>query len=399
MSEPTFATVTPSLRQMRIATAVYFFISGFGYSAWASRIPSIKDHLHLNEAQLGSILFLLPVGLMFTLPITNQLLGRFSSKAIMLFGSVFFNIMLCMAGFVSAPWQLVLILFSFGASRNLLNLSMNAIAVKLQAMYIRSIMTSFHGIWSLAGFAGAALGYFMVSFHVSIRWHLPLVGLAMTLLSLLFYSTALYQPPAPARDKKIFALPDRYLLQFALIAFACMACENTMYDWSGIYFQQAVHSSRPTAVAGFVLYMVAMTAGRFWGDRLVNQVGIEKILLYSGGLITVGLLTAVLLPYPVTASIGFMFTGLGVSCIVPLVFNLAGQSKSMNSHTALAAISTVGYLGFLLVPPIVGFIAQVAGIRVSFGLIALLGILIVRMVRNIRVQPSPASGPSQPSLH
>lgn len=328
---------------------------------------------------------------MFTLPITNQLLGRFSSRAIMLFGSVFFNIMLCFAGFVSAPWQLVIILFCFGASRNLLNLSMNAMAVRVQAMYTQSIMTSFHGIWSLAGFAGASLGYFMVSFHVSVSWHLPLVGAAMTLLSLLFYSTSLYQAPTPVQNKKIFALPDRYLLRFALIAFACMACENTMYDWSGIYFQQAVHSSRPTATAAFVLYMVAMTSGRFWGDQLVNRIGIERILLYSGALISSGLLIAVLLPYAITASIGFVFTGLGVSCIVPLVFNLAGRSTTMSSHTALAAISTVGYLGFLLVPPMVGFIAQLAGIRVSFGIIALLGLLIVWMVRNIKAQSAPVT--------
>lgn len=391
-------TPVSSMRQMRIATAVYFFVSGFGYSAWASRIPTIKDHLHLNDAQLGSILFALPVGLLLTMPLTNHLLGKFTSRGIMLFGSIFFNIMLCFAGFVNAAWQLVIIMFCFGSSRNLMNLSMNAQAVSVQAFYSRSIMTMFHGLWSLAGFAGAAIGYFMVSFHVSTAWHLPAAGLSMTVLSLIFYSHTLYQPPAKKTNKKIFALPDRYLLQFALIAFVSMACENTMYDWSGIYFRNAVHSTKPMATAAFVLYMVAMTAGRFLGDSLVNHIGIEKILKYSGVLITIGLLTAVVLPYPVTASVGFVFTGLGVSCIVPLVFNLAGRSKTMSGHTALAAISTVGYLGFLMVPPLVGFIAQAAGIRVSFGVMAVLGALIVWMISNIKEEnteiekPPTASG-------
>lgn len=375
---------SPSFRQMRIAIAVFFFISGFGYAAWASRIPTIKEQLHLNEAQLGSILFVLPVGLMVTMPFTNYLLGRFTSRAIMLSGSVFFSVMLCFAGFATAAWQLVIILFCFGSSRNLLNLSMNAQAVSIQGLSDKSIMTSFHGLWSLAGFSGAALGYLMVSLHISTEWHLPAVGISMTILSLLFYSNSLDQPPAKKINRKIFALPDKYLLQFALIAFASMACENTMYDWCGIYFQKAVHSTRPAATAGFVLYMVAMTSGRFAGDWVVTRIGIEKILHYSGILITAGLLTAVLLPYPVTASIGFIFTGLGVSCIVPLVFNLAGKSKTMNSHTALAAISTVGYLGFLVVPPLVGFIAQAGGIRLSFGIIATLGFLIIWMANNIK---------------
>ena len=166
-----------------------------------------------------------------------------------------------------------------------------------------------------------------------------------------------------------------------------MACENTMYDWSGIYFEKALHTSKPTATAAFVFYMVAMTTGRFAGDKLVGRLGIKNILKYSGGLIFSGLLLAVLAPRPFTAGLGFVLTGAGVSCVVPLVFSMAGKSKTMGSASAIAAISTIGYLGFLIVPPLVGFVAQAAGLRVAFSIIALLGALIVVLITS----PQPLS--------
>lgn len=378
-------TITTSPRNIRIANAIFFFISGFSYSAWAARIPTIKHNLHLNEAQLGAILFALPVGLMLTMPLTNYLLGKYSSRAIMLLGALSFNLMLCFVGFAAAPWQLVIILFGFGSARNLFNLSTNAQAVSVQKLYDKSIITTFHGIWSIAGFAGAALGYIMVSFNVATNWHLPIVGVSMMALSLFAFSNTLYEPVIKQQERKpVFSLPDKFLIKFSVIAFVSMACENTMYDWSGIYFEKAVHSSKSTATAAFVFYMVAMTSGRFLGDKLVTRIGIKRILFYSGILISTGLLIAVLLPYTVPAIIGFVFTGLGVSCIVPLIYSLASKSTSMSSARALASISTISYLGFLIVPPMVGFIAEAAGIRFSFAVIAMMGSIVIWMVSKIK---------------
>jgi MFS family permease len=149
-----------------MATAVIFFISGFGYTTWASRIPSIQHQLHLNEAQLGAALFALPVGLMATMPLTNYLLNRVSSSRIILFGAIAFAITLGFLGYAAQYWQFIIVLLCFGSSRNLLNLSMNTESVAVQALYKKSIMTTFHGIWSLAGFGGAALGYLMVYANV-----------------------------------------------------------------------------------------------------------------------------------------------------------------------------------------------------------------------------------------
>jgi MFS family permease len=377
-------TLARTPKQLRLANAIFFFLSGFGYSSWASRIPTIKHQLHLNEAQLGGILFAMPVGLLLTLPLTGKLLSKYSSRRIMFFGGLFFSVVLACIGFAANVWQLALVLFCFGVSRNLFNISVNAQAVAVQALYERSIMANFHGIWSMAGFVGAAVGYFMVYYNVGTNYHLLGVSILLVVFSLWFIKGTIYQAPVPQIKKKLFTLPDKSLLNFALICFASMACENTMYDWSGIYFEKVIHVSKATATEGFVVYMIAMTLGRFVGDAGVNRLGIKNLLRFSGVFICGGLLLAVLLPYTITAIIGFILVGLGVSCIVPMVFQMAGKSTTMSGGTALAAISSIGYLGFLIVPPFIGFIAQVAGLRVSFGLISLLGALVAVLVYKIK---------------
>jgi MFS family permease len=377
------SSVSRTPKQLRIANAVFFFISGFGYASWASRIPTIQHQLHLNEAQLGGILFALPIGLMLTLPLTGRLLSTYSSRSVMLFGALFFSVVLGFIGFSFSVWQLVLGLFCFGVSRNLFNISTNAQAVGVQALYDKSIMATFHGIWSLAGFAGAAGGYFMVYYNIGTAYHLLGVSILLIIFTLWFISGTIYQEPVPQQRKKLFTLPEKSLITFSLICFASMACENTMYDWSGIYFEKVIHVSRARATAGFVVYMIAMTLGRFVGDAAVNKFGIKNLLRFSGVFIFCGLLLSVLFPFQLTAAFGFILVGLGVSCIVPMVFQMAGRSTTMSSGTALASISSIGYLGFLIVPPFIGFIAQVAGLQWSFGLISLLGALIVVLVYSI----------------
>jgi fucose permease len=373
--------------KMRIANSVFFFVSGFGYSSWASRIPSIKHQLNLNEAQLGVVLFAMPVGLMLTMPLTAKMIKHFSSRIMMLIGALAFSLVLCLPGFAAYMWQLIVVLFFVGSTRNILGLSMNSQAVGIQALYDKSIMVTFHGIWSLAGFGGAAVGYLMVLFNVAPSYHLLGVGVAMLILSVIFYPSTYDYQPAETPNKSVFSMPDKHLLKFSLICFASMACENTLYDWSGVYFEKVVHATKSFAEAGFVVYMVTMTIGRFAGDRVVSAIGIKKVLTYSSSLVLAGLLVSVFLPYTLTVYLGYAMIGMGVSCIVPLIFSMAGKSKTMNSSQALAAISTVGYLGFVIVPPIVGFIAQAANLQIAFFVVAAFAAMMIWLVRKIEDEP------------
>ncbi|TGE10589.1 MFS transporter [Hymenobacter fodinae] len=373
--------VTP--KQARVAIALFFFVSGFGFSTWASRIPTIQHQLGLNEAELGGVLLALPTGLMLTLPVTGLLLRRFSSRQVMLVGAILYNVALALLGFAAHTWQLVALLFCFGSSRNLLNISMNAQSVGVQAQYDRSIIATFHGVWSVAGFAAAAVGAALIRERVAPAPHFAVVALLLTAVALYNYRHSLALPPAPEERRPGFSWPSADLLKFGIIAFASMACEGTMYDWSSIYFNKAVLMPKEDAALGFAAYMVAMTVGRFAGDPLTNRFGVKPLLQYSGLLILVGLLLAALLPLPVVAGLGFVLVGLGVSCVIPMVFGMAGRSSALSSGSTIAAVSTVGYFGFLVVPPVVGFIAEAANLRWSFALMALLGAVMVGLVRRL----------------
>jgi MFS family permease len=382
----TSALVSDSPRKARIATAVFFFVSGFGFSSWASRIPTIQQNLHLSEGKLGAVLFALPAGLMCTLPVTGYLLRQFSSRYIMMTGAVLFNIMLCLVGFAEETWQLVLLLFFFGSSRNLFNISANAQSIGVQKMYDRSIIASFHGIWSVAGFAAASIGSVVVSMSIPPSWHFFAVCILLTGFCFFFFKDTVHQQPQPHErlQKTKFRIPEKALLKLGFICFAAMAIEGTMYDWSAIYLKKAVHASKGIASAGYAVYMVAMMLGRFTGDKLANKIGVKAMLKYSGLIILTGLLLAAIFPYTLTTAIGFMMTGFGVSCVVPMVFSMAGKIKHMSGGPAIAGVSTIGYFGFLIVPPTVGFIAEAFNLRWSIALIALFGALITWLVNEMK---------------
>jgi MFS family permease len=374
-----------ALKRIRRANAVYFFISGFGYSSWTSRIPGIKESLKLNDAHFGTLLFMMPVGLILTMPLTGRLLDHYRSRIIMLIGTLSYNIVLAGMGFSRYTWVLGIALFFFGSSRNLMNISTNAQAISVQALYKRSIMSSFHAVWSMAGFAGAALGYLMVTMNVLPAWHLLGVSLVLTTISLFFYRDTLDQKPDHSIKRSIFKMPPKGMLIFSMICFISMACENTMYDWSGIYIRQVLHGSKAVATIAFVVYMVAMTGGRLIGDRMADRFGIQRVLAASGILISTGFLITVLSTHIPTTMIGYLLTGLGVSCVVPFVFSLAGKMPMSNPGAALASISSLGYLGFLLVPPMIGYVAQASSLRISFAIIAVTGLAMIWLSSRIRI--------------
>ncbi|QHS63859.1 MFS transporter [Chitinophaga agri] len=375
---------TGRARSARIATAAFFFISGFSFSSWASRIQDIQRHLSLNKAELGLSLFALPVGLVLTLPITGYLLQRHSSRNIMMIGVLIFNLMLALLGIVNHPWQLGLVLFCFGCSRNLMNISVNAQSVAVQALYNRSIITTFHGVWSLAGAIAGLVTTLMTRMQISPGWHFLGVAVLMTIMGFIAFPDSPHEQPTRKADSKRFVWPDKYLLKYGLISFAVMACEGTMLDWSTIFFQDAVHAGENRVGTGYVCYMIAMSTGRFTGDRLVNMLGIPTMIRYSGILVCCGFMLSALIPHVIPASIAFMMIGFGVSCVVPLVLRMATMKTTMGSGPAIAAVSTVGYLGFLIVPPVVGFLSEAAGMQWTFAIMALFGALITYLILQIK---------------
>jgi MFS family permease len=372
-----------SKKAHRLAVAAFFFVVGLCFASWASRIPDIKEKLHLSDAGLGGVLFALPVGSMISMPFSGWLVARHGSKKIVTIAAICYPLMLVMIGFANSVLQLVPVVFLFGFLGNLCNISINTQAVGVEALYGRSIMASFHGTWSLAGFTGAAIGTLMVSAHVKPLYHFSLVCTGLIAMVVAARNFSL-EKDATHPGQPLFARPDSLLLKLGLIAFSCMVCEGTMFDWSGVYFQKVVQAPLTLTTLGYAAFMSTMAGGRFIGDRVVNHFGKKKVLQVSGFVIASGLLLAVILPYIITATIGFLLVGMGVSSVVPLVYSSAGKSKTLSPGVALTAVSTIGFLGFLLGPPLIGFIAQAFSLRISFTLIAVLGFCTTLLASQVK---------------
>lgn len=372
-----------SPKSYRIAVAVFFFIAGVSFASWASRIPDIKNHLHLSEGALGLILFSLPAGIMSSLPFTGWVIAKLGSRKILIMAAIFYSATLVFIGLVNSSVQLACTLFLFGTFSNYFNIAVNTQAIAVEKIYGRPIMASFHGIWSLAGFSGAAIGTLMRSLKIFPYLHFLMIFL-LALFSIYMFSRYTVKKDGEASKSPVFAKPDRTIVLYGLIAFGSMVCEGTMFDWSGVYFQKVVVAPEKLVTLGYLVFMGTMAGGRFISDRLTDSWGKKRVLQASGVSIAVGLLIAVFFPFLISASAGFLLVGLGVSSVVPLVYSAAGRSNTMSPGAALAAVSTIGFVGFLLGPPLIGSIAQAASLRWSFSLIAFLGLGITILAHKMK---------------
>ena len=367
---------TYSNKAHRIAVGCFFFIMGFCFASWASRIPVIQQKLGLSEPQLGVVLFALPVGLLISLPVSGWLVTRKGSRTVAGIAVVSYTCILITLGLAEKTYQLAAALFCFGFAGNMGNISVNTQAVGVEALYKRNIMASFHGIWSLAGFTGAAFGSFLSSLGLIPTTHflaVLVIAMLIFLASFRFLISTDVQPKEPA---PLFAVPDKSLLTLGLIAFCSMLCEGAMFDWSGIYFKKVVQATPSLVGAGYTAFMSTMALSRFFADYFTYRYGFKKIIQTSGLIIMSGLLLAVLFPGFYTAIAGFLLVGVGVSSIVPLVYSAAGKSQKLSPGIALASVSTISFFGFLIGPPLIGVLAGVSSLRLSFAVIALMGLAV-----------------------
>ncbi|HEU4470042.1 MAG TPA: MFS transporter [Flavisolibacter sp.] len=361
----------------RLAVGCLFFMQGLCFASWASRIPSIQQKLGVSEMSLGLILLALPAGSMIGLPFSGWLVTRFGSKRVAANALLVYSLLLLAVGFSPTIWMLVAGLVLFGMAGNISNIAINTQAVGVEARYGRNIMASFHGLWSLAGFAAAGIGSFMTGRNiVPFNHFLIITALLLAGIAACFQYLLPEEQGKATTGAKLFGKPDKQLLGLGLIAFCCMLCEGAMFDWSGIYFKKVVEAPPAMIGAGYTAFMCTMAAGRFFADRVTSHLGFKKTVRISSVLIASGLGLSVVLPHLYTAIAGFLLVGFGVSSVVPLVYSEAGKSKIFAPGPALAAVSSIGFLGFLIGPPLIGIIAGLFSLRLSFLFIAIIGILI-----------------------
>jgi MFS family permease len=381
----------PDKKRIRVAVALFYFSMGLIFASWASRIPDIKTTLHLNDAHFGTILFAMPVAQFLMMTFSGKLVTHWGSRKVLLFALPLYSICLTNIGLVREGWQLAIALFLFGLTGNLCNISINTQGVSTEKIYQRPIMSSFHGGWSLAGFTGALIGLTMNNLKIAPYFHFITVVLIVWTIIWFNHNYLVKGKPAVDPDipkRKFFNKPDVTLVHLGIIGFCSMASEGAMFDWSGIYFKDVVKAPSSLVILGYTSFMIMMASGRLMADFVTSKIGRKRLLQICGIMISTGLYIAVLFPYLITSTIAFMLVGLGVSSIVPSVYSAAGRNTRVPPGIALATVASVSFLGFLMGPPLIGYISQAAGLRYSFAVIGIFGIGVTLMVSRIKALSS-----------
>lgn len=375
----------PTPLKQRIAVSVYFYTCGTIFASWASRIPSVKDKFNLNEAELGAILFMLPFGSLVALPIAGWAVSKYGSRNTVFLSTLLYAVLLALLGISHSTFLLSLSLFFFGFWGDVVNIAVNTQALGVQDNYAgKPLMASFHGMWSLGALTGAFTGGLFMKASWDLDTHFALMGALIAAIAVYFYFTLVPNDKPRDHSQKLFAWPDRTLLLLGAICFCCALCEGAMADWSSLYYKQVVNQLNKVSTAGYTAFTLLMAFGRLIGDRITERIGYRSSLLLDSILIASGLSLAIFLPSQWTVIAGFGLVGFGVATIIPIVYSLAGRSKTLAPSVALAAVSTLGFTGFLFGPPVIGFIAHETGLRWALLLVLVLAGVIGVLAGRVR---------------
>ena len=376
------------LRRVRLATSLFFFGMGFCFATWASRIPDIKSTLHLSEAALGTLLFSLPLGQLVAMPFSGKVVAQYGSRDIAVLGLFLYAICMILPGLATTDWHLAIGLFLFGFFGNFCTIAVNTQGVYTQQLFSKPIIGSFHGSWSLAGFFGALLGLLMLAFQLSPLLHFLIAFIIVSLIIVFNYKYIVKTKSKQEADKigySFFKKPDKILVWLGVICFCSMASEGIMFDWSGVYFKEIIKAPGALVVLGYTTFMISMASGRFLSDILVRKYGAKKVLITSGIIISSGFYTAVFFPFLIPCTVAFMLIGFGVSNVVPIIFNLAGNNEKVPTSIAITIVSSISFLGFLIGPPCIGYIAELTSLKYAFAIIGVFGLLISLLVSKLKL--------------
>jgi predicted MFS family arabinose efflux permease len=274
-------------------------------------------------------------------------------------------------------------LFLFGIFNGSTDVSMNAQAAAIESRYGRSIMASFHALFSFGGLAGAALGGGLAALGVGVTQHFLLATVVFGAVALLASRWLLPAGADAQASGPAFALPDRALAALGVVAFCALVSEGSMADWSAVYLEDVIGSGPGLAAAGYAVFSLTMAVGRLTGDRIIELVGPVRMLRIGGALAASGLALALLVDGTVLALAGFAGIGAGLATLFPITLSAASRAPGMAPGAGIAAMSSTGYLGFLIGPPLIGFVAELVGLRGALVLIVIAGLAIFLLAGNV----------------
>jgi predicted MFS family arabinose efflux permease len=392
-----------------VAVSLLFLLYGVILGSWTSRIPAVKQGLGVSDGELSIALLAFAAGAIVGMQAVGRLVDRFSSRRVMIPAVLVDGALLLGPAFAPSLPLLVLALFGFGAVHGTLNVAMNANAVEVQRAWQRPIISSFHAVYSIGGFIGSAAGGLFARAGLGPGPTFASVAGLVVLVAAWSAQWGYSAPVAPAAGAEAplpqpvlvdavassagrkRAVPSSSLFLGAL-AFCCIAGEGAAADWSAVYMHDNLGTSAGFAASAYATFAICMTAGRLVGDRLTAALGPVRLVRGCGVLASVGLAVGLLINQPFGGVLGFGCLGAGLSCIVPQVFSAAGSRDPARAGEAIARVASIGFLGFILGPILIGGAAELVGLPVALAIPVVLVLAVALAAPALRpVQPIPVN--------
>jgi predicted MFS family arabinose efflux permease len=370
-------------RPQQRSTRIVFFIAGFGMAAWAPLVPFAKARAGIGDGALGLLLLCLGVGSLVTMSLAGALAARFGCRRVVVASAVPLCLILPVLATASSPALLAAALLVFGASLGSIDVTMNIQAIIVERASGRSMMSGFHGLFSIGGIAGAACVAALLGAGAS-----PLaatlcvvagiiVALAMAASNLL--------PQGSEREGPAFALPRGVVLFIGGLCFIAFLAEGAMLDWSAVFLTSVRGVETAYGGLGYSVFSLTMSIGRLTGDRIVQRAGGTGVIAFGGICAAAGFAFATLVPWWQMTLLGYALIGVGCSNIVPVLYTSVGRQTVMPEYVAVPAITTLGYLGILAGPAAIGFVAHAASLSAAFLILAILLLGVAMSGRLLRV--------------
>ncbi|WP_297600468.1 MFS transporter [Mycobacterium sp.] len=361
-----------SLRRPRIATSVIFAAHGAVTGTFAARVPWIADHVGAEVGALGLALLMPGLGSLLAMPLSGRMVHRFNLRSLVRVLILLWPAALILTSLPTNVPVLCATLIVYGATAGVADVAMNAHAVLIEQRYRRSVMSGFHGWWSVGGLVGSAVAAVAAKAGVDARIHFAITAAGLMLITLVASSWLIPHRPHPTADEPpAFALPSPQVLAIGLVGLCAVFAEGASLDWSAIYLSDVLHHPAATGAATVSIFSVCMAVARFGGDRVVHRVGPVATVRLSGLCATVGALIVVLAKPAALVIAGFGLLGVGIAVVVPLVFAAAGRIGDSPGRS-IAGVAGIAYGSGLIAPGVIGGIAHLSSLTVSFVVIVVL---------------------------
>ena len=373
----------PNILAARNAVAVYFFMHGVIWGSWAAQIPLAKERLDTGPGLFGLALLSLATGAIIAMPLAGALINRLGSRLVTVLAGVLFSLLYL--GPVTAPDVTIFMLagFVFGMVTGSMDVAMNAHGIAVERRIGKPVMSFLHGAFSLGGLAGALVGGVLVQQFGSLAQ-----GVMVSLFSagVLLYVRPMLLPASVDKGLSAthFGWPTRASIGLGILCFLALMGEGAIIDWGGIFLRQKFELDAGTAALGYALFSGGMAISRFAGDWLRARFGAVRLVRWSAWMMAFAMAGALLAPHPAVAIAVLIFTGIGIGNVAPVLFSGGGRLEPHAPGRGIAAVTTLGYAGFLAGPPAIGIAAEAVGLAGALWIVAIAGGAIALAARAAR---------------